>query len=128
MTLKIIFIRNLKEFRKKEGLSQMKLADLCNISSGYIGEIESGRKFPSMEMIEKISNVLRIEPYQLFKNSIDISNDNKQIPSLPYKIKKQIKTNIKNQIKAQVKSQINTQINLSLNDIFNEISDIIDTN
>ena len=128
MTLKMIFIRNLKEFRKKEGLSQMKLADFCNISYGYIGEIESGRKFPSTEMIEKIAHILRIEPYQLFKNTIDNSNDTRQIPGLPYNIKKQIKANIKKQIKTQIKLQINTQINLSMNEIFDEINDIIDTN
>jgi transcriptional regulator with XRE-family HTH domain len=128
MTLKMIFIRNLKDFRKKEGLSQMKLAEFCNISFGYIGEIESGRKFPSTEMIEKISQVLKIEPYQLFKNPIDNFNGNKQLPSLSYNVKKKIKTNIKKEIKAQINSQINTQINLSMNKIFNEINEIIDKN
>jgi transcriptional regulator with XRE-family HTH domain len=71
MTLKEVFIHNLKEFRKKEGLSQMKLAEYCNTSPGYIGEIEIGRKFPSTEMIEKIAFVLRIEPYLFFKNPKD---------------------------------------------------------
>jgi transcriptional regulator with XRE-family HTH domain len=126
MTLKLIFIRNLKEFRKKEGFSQMKLADYCNISHGYIGEIESGRKFPSTEMIEKISHALRIEPYQLFKNSHDNLSDKMQLPCLPYNIKKRIKTKIKKQIKEQIKTQINTQVNISINKIFSEINEILD--
>jgi len=35
MTLKQVFIKNLKEFRKKEGLSQMKLAEYCNTAPSY---------------------------------------------------------------------------------------------
>jgi transcriptional regulator with XRE-family HTH domain len=127
MTLKQIFIRNLKEFRKKEGISQMKLAEYCNISFGYIGEIESGRKFPSPEMIEKIASALRIEPYLFFKNiKNDCSISDSEIPSLPYKIKKEIKTKIKRQIKTQINTKINTQVNLSLKEIFSDINEILD--
>ena len=129
MTLKQIFIRNLKEFRKKEGISQMKLADYCNISPGYIGEIESGRKFPSPEMIEKIASGLRLEPYLFFmnfKNDGSISGVENHIPNLPYKIKKQIKSKIKREIKTQINNQINTQVNLSFNAIFCQINEILD--
>jgi transcriptional regulator with XRE-family HTH domain len=107
----------------------MKLAVYCDISPGYIGEIESGRKFPSPDMIEKIAHVLRIEPYLFFKN---LKNDSlksdgeRQLPSLPYKVKKQIKTKIKRQIKTQISTQINAQVNLSLNEIFNDINEILD--
>ena len=107
----------------------MKLALYCDISPGYIGEIESGRKFPSPEMIEKIAFVLRIEPYLFFKNLKDgssISAGESQLSSLPYRIKKQIKTKIKKQIKAQINTQINTQVNLSLNEIFSDINEILD--
>jgi transcriptional regulator with XRE-family HTH domain len=132
MTLKQIFIRNLKDFRNKEGISQMKLAEHCDISLGYIGEIESGRKFPSTDMIEKISNVLRIEPYRLFINPKEntVSGNDKPLPRLPYTIKKQIQTHIKKQIKAQIKTQIrtqiNTQVNLAMDEILNEINEIMD--
>ena len=127
MTLKQIFIRNLKEFRKREGISQMNLAVNCEISPGYIGEIESGRKFPSPEMIEKIAHALKKEPYLFFKNSKNESfNDNKQLSSLPYKVKKQIKEKIKRQIKMQINTQINTRVNISLKRIFNEVNDILD--
>ncbi len=47
MTLKQFFIQNLKEFRKKEGLSQMKLAEYCNTAPSYIGQIETGLRFSS---------------------------------------------------------------------------------
>jgi transcriptional regulator with XRE-family HTH domain len=107
MTLKQIFIQNLKELRKNEGLSQMKLAEFCNTSPSYIGEIEIGRKFPSMEMIEKIAEALRIEPYHLFKNFPDTSNENynkKTYPLLPNAMKNEIKN----------------QVNLSINEILNK--------
>jgi transcriptional regulator with XRE-family HTH domain len=73
MTLKQIFIRNLKEFRKREGFSQMKLAEYCDTAPSYIGDIEIGRRFPSMELIEKMADILRIEPYQFFKDQADNS-------------------------------------------------------
>jgi transcriptional regulator with XRE-family HTH domain len=46
----------------------MRLADLCESSTGYIGEIESGKRFPSVAMIERIAKALEIESYYLFKN------------------------------------------------------------
>jgi len=52
----------------------MKLAELLNTSTSYIGEIEINNKVPSMEMVEKIANALNIEPFRLFlydSNQID---------------------------------------------------------
>jgi transcriptional regulator with XRE-family HTH domain len=66
MGLKEIFIANLKKFRREEKISQMKLAEKCNTAASYIGEIEIGRKFPSIEMIEKIAGALEVEPYRFF--------------------------------------------------------------
>jgi transcriptional regulator with XRE-family HTH domain len=66
MDLKKIFIANIKKFRNYRGISQMKLAELCNTATNYIGEIEIGRRFPSLKLIEKIAQVLEIEPYRFF--------------------------------------------------------------
>jgi transcriptional regulator with XRE-family HTH domain len=66
MSLQDVFIANLKKIRKQKKLSQMKLAERCNTAASYIGEIEIGRKFPSITMIEKIAGVLDIEAYRLF--------------------------------------------------------------
>jgi len=46
----------------------MQLAELCGSSTGYIGEIESGKRFPSVKMIERIAVALDIESWHLFKN------------------------------------------------------------
>jgi len=112
MTLKQIYIQNLREFRKKEGLSQMKLAEYCDTSTSYIGDIEIGRRFPSMEMIERIANILKIEPYHFFicpKGNESGLETESLFPRLPNSMKKQIQT------------QIKTQIDQSTSEILNEI-------
>jgi len=52
----------------------MKLAESCVTGQNYIAEIEIGRRFPSLELIEKIGKVLNIEPYRFF---IDDAKDYK---------------------------------------------------
>jgi transcriptional regulator with XRE-family HTH domain len=66
MNLKAIFVRNLKKFRNIEGISQMKLAELCDTSLSYIGQIETGKRFPSIKLIEKMAAVFQVEPYRFF--------------------------------------------------------------
>lgn len=77
----------------------MKLAEYCNSSSNYIGEIEIGRKFPSTEMIEKIATALKIEPYHLFRNQAEKADSAAAAyPRLP------------NAMKAEIEKQINLTI------------------
>lgn len=68
MTIQELFIVNLKAYRKLQGISQTQLAELCDSSTGYIGEIETGKRFPSVSMIERIAAALEIESWHLFKN------------------------------------------------------------
>lgn len=70
----------------------MKLAERCNTSPSYIGEIEIGKKFPSVEMIDKIAQALRIEPYHLFVNRINKTDVSLQdiYPKLPKSMKEDI--------------------------------------
>ena len=84
----------------------MKLAEFCDSSPGYIGEIEIGRKFPSTEMIEKIAEVLRIEPYHLFKNRTEI-NDNTDIEKIYPLLPTSMKIEIKNQIDLSISEILN---------------------
>ena len=44
----------------------MKVAELCDISQNYISEIEIGRRFPSLKLIEKMGQILGVEPYRFF--------------------------------------------------------------
>jgi len=101
MYLKQVFIQNLKNFRKKENVTQMKLAEYCNTAPSYIGEIEIGRKFPSTEMIERIAEALRIEPYHLFRDWMKTGGDSDHegyYPILPVSMKNEIKNQIESAI------------------------------
>ena len=54
--------QNIKNYRIANGLTQEKLADLCNISRDYISEIERGKKFPSLK---RLFVIMGIEAYKL---------------------------------------------------------------
>jgi transcriptional regulator with XRE-family HTH domain len=77
MTLQELFISNLKDYRKSLKISQLKLAEKCDTTQTYIAEIEVGRKFPSLKMIERIADALNIESYYLFRNE-PIKTDTKK--------------------------------------------------
>jgi transcriptional regulator with XRE-family HTH domain len=61
-----IFIGNLRFWRKKRKISQLKLSEMINISPNYLNAVENGKNFPSPEVIQHISDSLEIFPYQLF--------------------------------------------------------------
>jgi transcriptional regulator with XRE-family HTH domain len=92
MNLQRTFINNLKKFRKIKGISQMKLAESCDTSTSYIGEIEIGNKFPSIIMIEKIAEALQIHPYLLFFDAQVADKDMESAlkPLIPASIKDEI--------------------------------------
>ncbi|MDR0503718.1 MAG: helix-turn-helix transcriptional regulator [Treponema sp.] len=99
MGLKHTFILNLRKFRNSRGFSQMKLAELCDTSPNYIAEIEIGRRFPSLKLIEKIGDVLNVEPYRFFINdTIKFTNEIEEIINLLTKLPDQQRLKIINQI------------------------------
>lgn len=61
------FIRNMKFYRKKAGFSQAKLAELCDVSNGTIGNIECGFTKPSFDLIFMIAEAVQVRPEDLFK-------------------------------------------------------------
>jgi len=67
-----LFIANLRRERKQAGYSQEKLADLIGLSPKYISSLEIGTRFPSPDTIQKISDTLKLEPYQLL---LDLTPD-----------------------------------------------------
>jgi transcriptional regulator with XRE-family HTH domain len=64
--IKEILAANLRENRRKKGLTQEKLAEMADISLRYLAMLELGKSFPSGEMLEKLSKALDIQTYQLF--------------------------------------------------------------
>ena len=64
--LQKVFIENLRYWRKKKEISQLKLSEMINISPNYLNAVENGKNFPSPEVIQHISDSLELMPYQLF--------------------------------------------------------------
>ena len=66
----------IKSQRKKNNLSQEKLALLSGLNTSYIGQIERGDKNPSFEIVYKIAKALNINISSLFENLM-ISDEHK---------------------------------------------------
>ena len=65
MKLRAIVARNLRILRKQNGLSQEELAFQAGINRNYVGQIEREEKSPTIDMIEKLSSPLGVEPIAL---------------------------------------------------------------
>ncbi len=48
----------IKTKRKEKGYTQEALAEMCNISTGFLGHIENGSRTPSLETLFGIANAL----------------------------------------------------------------------
>lgn len=70
--LQAVFIQNLKRERGRLGISQQVLAERAELSPGFIGEIESGRKFPSVDNVERLARALEVPPYRLYMTDRDL--------------------------------------------------------
>jgi len=56
---------NIREFRKKRGISQEALADLAGVHRTYLGGIERGERNVSLDNIVRIARALKIMPKEL---------------------------------------------------------------
>ena len=66
MNLKQELGEKIKRVRKKRGLTQEQLAELIDISSRNLSNIELGQNFPKAETLEKILKSLDITTEELF--------------------------------------------------------------
>lgn len=67
---------NVQRLRKKNNLTQTELAEKIGISQKHLSDIETGTKFPSAGIIEKLAQELNVQISILFGGSdvYDISN------------------------------------------------------
>jgi transcriptional regulator with XRE-family HTH domain len=72
----------IKEVRLEKALTQTELAQKSGISNAYLSQIESEKQEPSLDTLEKISEVLDTPVYILFFKAINEENiqnpDNKR--------------------------------------------------
>lgn len=104
MELRKIFFTNLHRFRKERNLTQEKFAELCDISTNYVGYIEKGKSFPSVELIEKMAKVLAIEPHLLFIS--ENSKEKKEIEKRNNEFKKMEKERLSEDLVKAIKKVI----------------------
>jgi transcriptional regulator with XRE-family HTH domain len=60
---------NLKEYRRRLGWNQEKLAEMVDVSSGAVKRWETGKRFPKPEILEKIAEIFKITVSQLLSDS-----------------------------------------------------------
>jgi len=65
-TLKEKLGLRIKTLRKKNGLSQEKLAELINMDKPNLSNIERGKRFMTAETLERIANALNTTERELF--------------------------------------------------------------
>ena len=104
INIRKIFGENVKFYRKKRGLSQEQLAELLEISTNHLSVIETGTKFVTYKLLEKIVQELKVLPSSLFYCSEIAEKDNSSINKI-------------NTIIAEELSAINLKIQNRLRDI-----------
>lgn len=67
--LRHILALNIKKHRHILGLSQAKLAESAHIATAYVAMIELEKKFPSVDVLERLAHALKIDPTDLFSKS-----------------------------------------------------------
>lgn len=72
--LQEIFSENIKRYRLINNMTQQKLAEMADLSVGYLCSLESGKKWGTPETITKLANALKIEPCLFFMTHDDSQN------------------------------------------------------
>jgi transcriptional regulator with XRE-family HTH domain len=62
----------IRQYRKRAGLSQEKLALNAGITVSFLGDIERGHKKPSVESLEKLLTALNVSFVEFFDYETDI--------------------------------------------------------
>ena len=63
--IKRIFTENIRKYRMLNSLTQQELAEAADISVSFLCDLESGKKWGTLETMAKIATALHIKPYQL---------------------------------------------------------------
>ena len=66
---------NIKRYRSRIGLSQLHLALELGISTTFLSDIETGKKWVSAQTLSQLAKALKIEVYELFKPEQNIRDD-----------------------------------------------------
>lgn len=65
--------KRIKELRKSRGLTQEKFAEIVDLSTSYISNIECGFKTPKLNTFINIANVLQCDANSLLADVLDVT-------------------------------------------------------
>lgn len=58
--------QRIRNIRKSKGLTQEKLAELINIETPSLSYLETGKYAPSIDTLQKLSEVLNVQPWEFY--------------------------------------------------------------
>ncbi len=99
--IKKVFTSNIKKYRMLNGMTQMELSIAADLSVGFLCDLESGKKWGTLETMAKLAKALNIKPYQLLLPEED-ENASVHI----HKDLSELSKNLKNSIDLQIKDLI----------------------
>lgn len=65
------FGKRLNQARKARGITSERLSELCEVNATHIRSIEGGRRFPSVELLVRMSNALQTSPNYLLQDLLE---------------------------------------------------------
>ena len=102
-----ILADNMRIYRRKQGLTQEKLAEKAGISAHYLAMVEVSRKFPKPEMLERLAEALEVEPHELFTVAPTPQDELE-------KIRQEVKNDIENSLGEKLEQSIADAIEKAL--------------
>lgn len=65
MGLAAVFGQNVRERRQAKGITMEAFAHDVGLSYSYVGELERGRRNPTLRVVERIATALAVDPLKL---------------------------------------------------------------
>lgn len=76
MERQALFGSRIRSIREIANLSRETVAERAGISANYLGEIERGEKWPTLDMIERIATALEVSPPAFFEYEAEEVDNN----------------------------------------------------
>jgi transcriptional regulator with XRE-family HTH domain len=74
--LRMIIGERIRSVRKAKGLTQLNVADKCDLDDAYLGGVERGERNFSIDTLEKILKALQLQPIDVLR--IDDDSDERE--------------------------------------------------
>lgn len=58
---------NIQRLRRERGLSQEELGARANVHQTYLSQVEGAKRNPSIDVLERIANALKVDIAELFR-------------------------------------------------------------